>query len=101
MHNEWDKFLVMIEFAHNVSWQDFVQNTLFVLNTCQQHVGRYVTGIYIFLTFAISNSSLTLLYVRPKDSILGDLIVLKGKGELPTSWDSGVTRCSHLVSLDS
>jgi hypothetical protein len=26
-----------------------------------------------------------------EESALGDLIVLKGKGELPTTWDYGVT----------
>ena len=31
---------------------------------------------------------------------MGDLIVLEGKGELPTSWDCVVTRYFHFISND-
>ena len=61
--------------------------------------------IYVLVAFASSNSNLILLYVRLKesnsnqtllsvrleDSTLGDLIIVKGKVELPTSRDYGVT----------
>ena len=47
--------------------------------------------ICLLVTFTISNSNYTLLFVKLEDSTLGYLIVLKGKGELPTTWDYGVT----------
>ena len=57
-----------------------------------------VMCIYLLITFAILNSNKTLLYVRLEDSIMGDMIILKGKGELLTSWDYDVTKCFHLIN---
>ena len=35
IHDNWDEFLVMVEFAYSEFWQEYVQNILFVVNTCQ------------------------------------------------------------------
>ena len=56
--------------------------------------------IYFLVNFAIPNSNWTLLFVKLENSTMGDLIDLKGKGELPTSWDYGIARYFHLLSND-
>ena len=42
----------------------------------------------------------TFVIVRLEDLALRDLIVFKGKGELPTSLDCGVIQCPHLTNND-
>jgi hypothetical protein len=79
--------------AHAVTLLDWTTNgvnNMYEYNDWGDYYATYIRSamcIYLLVTFAIPNSNWTVLSVKLKDSTMGDPIVPKGKGELPTSWD--------------